>query len=243
MEEKIDKGKDPAGGKKQPSTAGQKRVVSTSAGLVDLYRTDRQPVKVAIIFAILFHIIVLWVVVPEMGGRTTEDQADDAVVIKRFKPPDPPEQQQTRKKRVARSVPIPDPTPDDPEPVQEPLDPDEFYEDYQANVGWDIELPNEAPPTGPLRVGGNVKAPEVLKKVEPTYNDIAKNAGIEGVVILEAVIGTDGRAHDIKVLRSLRFLDEEAVKAVQQWEFKPATLNEEPVEVFFVLTVTFQLRR
>lgn len=242
MEEKSNKPKGPAAEGRQP-TGAKPKTFSTSESMSILFRTDREPLKVATIFAIIFHVIVLWVVVPEMGGTTTEDSTDDAVVVKRFKPPDPPKEQPKRQRRQARSVPIPDPTPDDPEPVQEPIDFDDYYDDYNPTVGFDIGLPDEAPPTGPLRVGGNVKPPEIIRRVEPKYNDVARSANIEGVVILEAVIGADGKVHDVKVLRSLRFLDEEAIKAVRQWEFKPATLNERPVDVFFVLTVNFQLKR
>jgi TonB family protein len=242
MEEKTNQPKDPAAQGIKPAGSVPK-TFSTAEAMSTIFQTNREPLKVATIIAIIFHVIVLWVVVPQMGGATTNTTDSDAVVVKRFKPPEPPKEQQKQTRRQARTIPIPDPTPDEPEPVQEPIDFEDYYDDYNPTVGFDVGIPDEAPPTGPLRVGGNVKPPEVINKIEPKYNDVAKNAGIEGVVILEAVIGADGRVHDVKVLRSLRFLDEEAIKAVKEWEFKPATLNGKPVDVYFVLTVNFQLKR
>lgn len=102
----------------------------------------------------------------------------------------------------------------------------------------------EAPkaPDGPLRVGGDVKAPEVTHRVDPQYDDMARKARVAGVVILEAVINKQGEVEQVKVLKGLPFgLSERAEEAVKQWKFKPGTLNGEPVEVIFNLTVNFKL--
>jgi TonB family protein len=94
----------------------------------------------------------------------------------------------------------------------------------------------------PLRVGGDVKAPVVLYRVEPIYSADARANRVSGIVILEAVIGKDGLVKNVRVLKPLPFgLDQAAVDAVQQWQFKPGTLNGEPVDVIFNLTVNFKL--
>ena len=95
--------------------------------------------------------------------------------------------------------------------------------------------------SGPVRVGGNVKAPTQLSKVNPVYPAEAMAAGVSGVVILEAVIGVDGRVNDAKVLRSIPQLDEAAVNAVRQWVYTPTLLNGVPVPVIMTVTVTFSL--
>ncbi|HJW93359.1 MAG TPA: energy transducer TonB, partial [Thermoanaerobaculia bacterium] len=70
----------------------------------------------------------------------------------------------------------------------------------------------------------------------------ARHAHITGVVVVEAVIGKDGRVEDVKVLKGLPMgLSDEAVSAVRQWRFKPGTLNGEPVDVIFSLTVNFKM--
>jgi protein TonB len=93
-------------------------------------------------------------------------------------------------------------------------------------------------PRGPVRIGGQLTAPALLKRVEPTYPDIAANAQVTGVVILEASVGTDGCVQSVKVLRSRHpLLDHASVEALKQWQYTPLVLNGEPTP--FVLTVTF----
>jgi protein TonB len=62
-------------------------------------------------------------------------------------------------------------------------------------------------------------------------------------VILETVIGEDGRVRNLKVLRSIPLLDQAAIDAVRQWQFTPPLLNRQPVAVVMTVTVTFTLRR
>ncbi|PYQ30087.1 MAG: hypothetical protein DMF56_10210 [Acidobacteria bacterium] len=102
-----------------------------------------------------------------------------------------------------------------------------------------------APPpvqTAPLRVGGDVKAPVVINRVEPHYPEVARKARISGIVIVECVIDKNGNVRDVKVLKPLPFgLDQAAAEAVEKWKFKPGTLNGQPVDVIFNLTVNFKL--
>jgi TonB family protein len=94
----------------------------------------------------------------------------------------------------------------------------------------------------PLRVGGDVQAPVVVEKVEPSYTEEGRKANINGIVIIEAVIGSDGVVKKTSVLKPLPFgLDQAAIDAVKQWKFKPGTLNGEPVDVIFNLVVNFRL--
>ena len=94
----------------------------------------------------------------------------------------------------------------------------------------------------PLRVGGNIKAPAKTKDARPEYPDGARAAGIQGVVIMEAVIDPGGKVGDVRVLRSIPELDQAAVEAVRQWEFTPTLLNGAPVPVIMTVTVNFTLQ-
>jgi len=95
---------------------------------------------------------------------------------------------------------------------------------------------------GAFRVGGDVKAPVVIHHVEPLYPDAARRGRISGIVILEVVIRKDGTIKDAAVLKGLPDgLSEAAVDAVRKWTFKPGTLNGEPVDVIFNLTINFKL--
>jgi len=94
-----------------------------------------------------------------------------------------------------------------------------------------------------LRVGGNVKAPEVIFRVEPGYTEPARRSRVQGVVILEAIIDRAGNVSDVRVIKPLPDgLDEEALRAVRQWKFRPGTQNGVPVPVIFSLTVNFRLQ-
>ena len=71
--------------------------------------------------------------------------------------------------------------------------------------------------------------------------DIAKPVKVEGVVILETLIGVDGKITNARVLRSVPMLDQAALDAVMQWEFTPTRLNGQPVPVLMTVTVQFRL--
>ncbi|MDG2040577.1 MAG: energy transducer TonB, partial [Ilumatobacter sp.] len=102
--------------------------------------------------------------------------------------------------------------------------------------------PPPPPPAEPVRVGGNISPPEKTRNVDPIYPPVAQSARVSGVVILEAVIGADGRVTDVKVLREVALLTDAAVAAVRQWEYTPTMLNGSPVPVIMTVTVNFQLR-
>jgi TonB family protein len=92
------------------------------------------------------------------------------------------------------------------------------------------------------RVGGDVKAPLVIRDVAPIYTEEARQARITGIVILETVIDHNGVVKDVRVLKPLPFgLSEAASSAVKQWIFKPATLHGEAVDVVMNLTINFKL--
>jgi TonB family protein len=94
------------------------------------------------------------------------------------------------------------------------------------------------------RVGGDVEAPVLVKRAEPEYPAEARRAGLEGVVILEAVISENGCVREVVVSKSAGpLLDFQAMRAVFQWRYKPAQLNGRPVRVYLTVTVSFNLGR
>ena len=100
-----------------------------------------------------------------------------------------------------------------------------------------------APPPRPVPVGGVIRRPQKLRDVPPVYPQIAQLARVEGIVIVEATIGVDGRVMDARVLRSVQMLDNAALDAVRQWEFTPTLLNGVPVPVIMTVTVQFRLTK
>lgn len=98
------------------------------------------------------------------------------------------------------------------------------------------------PGDGPFRVGGDVKAPVLVHRVDTVYPEAARKARITGIVIVEARIDRAGSVKSVLVLKPLPYgLSEAAVDAVKQWTFRPGTLNGKPVDVIFNLTVNFKL--
>jgi protein TonB len=102
-------------------------------------------------------------------------------------------------------------------------------------------LPDAPPPPQAVRVGGQIKEPKKLKNVAPEYPDIAKQARVQGVVILECTISPQGKVTDVKVLRGIPLLDAAAIDAVKQWVYTPTLLNGVPVPVIMTVTVNFKL--
>jgi TonB family protein len=92
----------------------------------------------------------------------------------------------------------------------------------------------------PMR--SHTTAPEVISRVAAKYTDEARRAGVHGIVLLSATIDGRGRARDVEVERGLDpGLDQEAIKAVQQWRFKPGEQDGHPVRVNVHVEVTFSL--
>ena len=95
---------------------------------------------------------------------------------------------------------------------------------------------------GVFRIGGGVSAPRLTYKVEPEYSEEARKAKYQGTVVLAIQVWEDGRAHNIRVIRSLDLgLDEKAIQAVQEWKFVPGKKDGVPVKVRANVEVNFRL--
>jgi TonB family protein len=95
---------------------------------------------------------------------------------------------------------------------------------------------------GVYKIGGGISAPKLVSKVEPQYTDEARAALLSGTVRLFVEIGTDGLAHNLQILQGLGLgLDEKAMEAINQWKFKSATKDGQPVPVMATIEVNFRL--
>jgi len=106
--------------------------------------------------------------------------------------------------------------------------------------------PSPPPPPAPtqrVRVGGNVIAANLISQVKPEYPLPAKEAGIQGAVVLEAEISREGAIENLKVITGHPLLTRAAIEAVKQWRYKPVILNNEPVPVVTTITVNFAISR
>ena len=82
-----------------------------------------------------------------------------------------------------------------------------------------------------IRVGGNVQQAKLIRQPKPVYPPLAKQARIQGVVQLSAIIGKDGTIQNLEVVSGHPLLVQAALEAVKQWVYQPTLLNGEPVEV------------
>jgi len=85
------------------------------------------------------------------------------------------------------------------------------------------------------------RLPETILKVPPSYPDLARQKGISGTVLVQALIGEQGLVEETRIAWSVPELDEGARTAVRQWKFKPAMSNDRPVRVWVLVPVRFNL--
>jgi protein TonB len=93
-----------------------------------------------------------------------------------------------------------------------------------------------------VRIGGNVREPVKVRHVDPTYPPLALAARVEGAVVLECVITTEGEVSEIAVVSGHVLLNDAAIAAVSRWRYRPTLLNGERVSVILTVTVRFDLR-
>ncbi len=116
----------------------------------------------------------------------------------------------------------------------------------EAEAVAELDIPESkkrASSMNPVYVEGNVKAPEKIHGPQPQYNEIARRARVQGVVIARLVITEYGDVAEVEVLQGLtEGLDEAAVEAFKKWKCRPATVVGEPVAVYYHLTASFRLQ-
>ena len=103
-----------------------------------------------------------------------------------------------------------------------------------------VSIPVSVP--GRIRQGGNVMQAMLIGQVKPVYPAEAKVAGTQGVVVMQVIVGRDGRIAETKIISGDPVLASAALDAVRRWCYTPTKLNGEPVEVVSTVTVNFELQ-
>jgi len=103
--------------------------------------------------------------------------------------------------------------------------------------------PSPAPTAARVQRGGDVEAARIISQAQPAYPALARQAGIQGTVLLHAIIDRYGRVIELEVISGHPLLVKAALEAVKQWRYQPTLLNNEPVEVDTTIRVNFVLNR
>lgn len=101
-----------------------------------------------------------------------------------------------------------------------------------------------APPSGkmaPIRVGGRVRPPKPIVQVKPEYPTLARQARIQGQVQIDAVLDEQGNVIEMHVVSGPPLLYQAALDALRKWKYEPTYLNDQPIAVQMIVTITFVL--
>jgi protein TonB len=112
-------------------------------------------------------------------------------------------------------------------------------------AGPAVAAPPPPPPAAPkqtrIKLGGQVVAAKLVAQPQPVYPPLARQARIQGNVVLHAIIDKDGRVGELQVISGHPLLVQSALEAVKNWRYQPTQLNGDPVEVDTTITVSFVL--
>jgi periplasmic protein TonB len=174
--------------------------------------------------------------------------------------PKPPERLSISKRAKPRTTPPPEVEPAPPQPAPEPSAAAEPETTVTGGGGGTTTGPREGviggvsngvaggviggQGTGPLPVGQAANPPVLISRVTPTYPRAARLQGIEGLVLLEAILDRDGRIEEnITVLQSIPALDDAAIQALRRWRFQPARDHQrQPMRVILEVPIRFILK-
>jgi len=214
--------------------------------------------KYTVLVSIVAHtlIIATAIIVPVVATDSLVLPRDIAIMVFPMRPPlppsPPPPRGDTKQQPSVTTSTVPLVAPPaiiQEVPIQLAIAPMHGFDSVGVVPGGDYLAPPPAPVAAPvsdqapLRAGGDVKRPLKVRDATPAYPSIARAAHVEGVVIIEATIGPDGKVQDARILRSANpLLNEEALNAVRQWEYTPTLLNGIPVAIVMTVTVDFRLR-
>jgi protein TonB len=101
--------------------------------------------------------------------------------------------------------------------------------------------PKDVKSRAPVRLGGRVRAPRQIQRVEPKFPPLARQTHIQGTVVIEAVLDESGNVVEMKIVSGHPLLVQAALDAVRQWKYEPTYLNDEPVAVQMYVNVNFTL--
>lgn len=120
------------------------------------------------------------------------------------------------------------------------VDSGEASSDLEQIGSSSAALPPPAAPLERVRVGGDVRPPRIVSSPPPVYPEMAKDAGVQGRVVIEASVDEHGKVVGTKVISGPAMLRQAAAAALREWKYQPATLDGKPVPVQITVTLNFR---
>jgi protein TonB len=219
-------------------------------GAADLKANAQRMLRKGLIISAAIHLSLIGIYVASTYYKPKDEVEYTGRVIRMTTLPPPPPLSSAPPPPVIPNQPIVKPTIGTPVPVADALAPEQTIMTQQ-----EISALNQ-----PVAQGGSGKdtliiasddmpsegefvyyedAPTPVTQVQPAYPEFAREAQIQGKVVLHVLVGKDGRVKDVKVIKGVKGLDDEAVKAIKQWVFKPALSNNKPVAVWVEVPMDF----
>jgi len=212
---------------------------------------DRPLLWAALLAAGLLHLAALCLPLPRVPPVEVPAEPDGPVIDLtewHIQPPSTPRPEPPPPSGIVRRIPLPSPDARFVEPVEEPESlPPQPVEPAALSAWVGIEPLPPAPPDSVLdeRTPGVERPVALPGRVQPVYPEAARRAGVEGTVVLSALITARGDVESIEVVRESRpglGFGEAAVQAVRTWKYRPGSFDGRPVAVMLTVVVEFRLR-
>ena len=236
------------------STTLSSSVERVPIGAADLKANSQRMLRRALIYSAVIHLGLIGIYVLTTFWKPPDEAAYTGRVIKmQTLPPPPPLSDAPPPPVIPINQEIVKPTIGTPVPVPDAMAPEQTIMTQQ-------ELAAQMTPVGlgkgagkdSLVIAGDdmpgegefvyyEDEPVPVTQPTPAYPEFARDAQIQGTVILHVLVGKDGRVKNVKVKRSVTGLDDAAIKAIQKWVFKPALSNNKPVAVWVEVPMNFHL--
>ncbi|HQU73114.1 MAG TPA: energy transducer TonB [Calditrichia bacterium] len=201
---------------------------------VDLRNRYPKWFELSVIIALLVTIGIFYVFKRFESGVVLEEVVDREIQAEVI----PPTQQIQKPPPPARpKIPVEAEDEDVPEDLE--ID-EELFDFEQETTELPPPPPEEEEPIVPFYALSD--KPVEIKRVNPVYPELAKKAGIEGVVVVKALVNTKGDVEKVEILKSHPLLDEAAVTAAKQFKFKPGKQRDKLVKVWMSIPFNFRLK-
>ena len=219
-------------------------------GAADLKANAQRLLRKALIISAAIHLGLIGIYVATTIWKPRDEVEYTGRVIRMQTLPPPPPLSNAPPPPVIPNQPIVKPTIGTPVPVADALAPEQTIMTQQeisalnspvgvSGSGKDslVIASSDEPSEGEFVYYEDEPVP--VTRVEPAYPEFAREAQIQGKVVLHVLVGKDGRVKNVKVIKGVTGLNEEAVKAIQKWVFKPALSNNKPVAVWVEVPMDF----